>query len=386
MIVNDPNTSPIWKVPLSDIDLGDLEKSYVNQVLDSRWLSMGETTQKFETEFSQYLGVKHAIAVSNGTTALHLACASLELKDGDEVIMPSLSFVATANAVLYTGATPVFAEISGEMDLCISPVEIEKKITPNTRAIMVMHYGGNLCNMNRIIELANQYDLPIVEDAAYAPGAKLDGRMAGTFGALGCFSFFANKNLVTGEGGMVVTNQDDLANHIRLMRSHGMTSLTWDRHKGHASTYDVIELGYNYRIDEIRAALGLAQLQFLSRNNQQRQNIISQYILGLSDIPEIVIPFQTPTGISAGHLFVILLPKQADRGQFIQQMKLAGIQTSIHYPPIHLFTYYRRRFGYKPGDLPLTEEIASRVVTLPLFPRMSPSQVELVISALHRSL
>ncbi len=172
MIVNDPNTSPIWKVPLSDIDLGDLEKSYVNQVLDSRWLSMGETTQKFETEFSQYLGVKHAIAVSNGTTALHLACASLGLKDGDEVIMPSLSFVATANAVLYTGATPVFAEISGEMDLCISPVEIEKKITPNTRAIMVMHYGGNLCNMNRIIELANQYDLPIVEDAAHAPGAR----------------------------------------------------------------------------------------------------------------------------------------------------------------------------------------------------------------------
>lgn len=384
--MNDPKSAPVWQVPLSDIVLGDLEKMYINQVIESRWLSMGEMTQKFEAEFSRFTGARHAIAVTNGTTALHLACASLELQEGDEVILPSLTFVATANALLYSGATPVFAEVTSSEDLCISPDDIEKRISHRTRAVMVMHYGGNLCDMDRIIEIASRHNIHIIEDAAHAPGSELNGIKAGTFGAVSCFSFFANKNIVTGEGGMVVTDRDDLAQHIRLMRSHGMTSLTWDRHRGHASSYDVIELGFNYRIDELRSAIGLAQIHRLSEHNQKRRNIINQYIDGLSDIPEITIPFRSPRGVSAGHLFVILLPPKTNRALFIQQMKSLGIQTSIHYPPIHLFSYYRKRFGYPPGALPLTEAIADRVITLPLFPTMTPEQVELVVSAVHRSL
>ena len=372
-----------WKVSLSDIDLGEEEIVAVDKVLRSRWLSMGEMTQKFERAAALYLGAEHAFAVTNGTTALHLAYAALELGPGDQVILPSLTFVATANAILYTGATPVFADITSPDDLTISPKEIKRRITARTRAIAVMHYGGYPCDMEAILEIAQQHELAVVEDAAHAPGSAYNERKAGILGDVGCFSFFANKNLVTGEGGLVTTNRDDLAERIRLMRSHGMTTLTWDRHRGHAHSYDVIALGYNYRLDEMRAALGLVQLEKLDVNNQQRAEITQAYRQALAGLPGIRLPFLDHPGHSACHLFPILLDEGIDRGAFIERMRAAGIQTSIHYPPIHLFSYYRERFGYEEGLLPVTEAIGRQEVTLPLYAGMTKEQVQLVVEAVQ---
>ena len=374
-----------WRVPLADIDLGLEEEEAVIKVLRSRWLSMGTVTQQFEQEFADYINASYAFAVANGTAALHIACLAAGLGPGDEAIVPSLTFVATANAVRYTGATPIFADISNENDLTISPDAIKSKINQRTRAILVMHYGGYACDMQAIMTIAQKYHLSVIEDAAHAPGSSLNGRMLGTWGDMGCFSFFSNKNLATGEGGMIVTNDEILAEKIRLLRSHGMTSLTWDRHQGHAWSYDVVELGYNYRLDEIRSAIGRVQLQKLEANNQRRREITAQYRELLSElVPEIEVPFQNHPGTSSAHLMPVLLPKGCDRLAFMESMKSEGIQTSIHYPPVHGFTAYGQRHARE--DLAITENIASREVTLPLFPTLKELDVALVVNAVDKSM
>lgn len=375
-----------WRIPLSDVDFDDAELQAVTAVLKSKWLTMGAETQRFEQAFASFIGVKHAFAVSNATVALHLANAALGINAGDEVIVPSLTFVATANAIKYTGATPVFVDITSEDDLSISPAAIEVAITPATKAITVMHYGGYLCDMDAINAIARKHHLAVIEDAAHAPGTELNGKKAGAFSDAACFSFFSNKNLVTGEGGMIVTDRDDLAERISLMRSHGMTTLTWDRHKGHAHSYDVVALGYNYRIDEIRSALGLTQLGKLPKNNERRREITNWYRAQLSEIDELTIPYHQHSGLSAAHLFPILLDSQIDRAAFIDQMKQRGIQTSIHYPPIHQFTYYRQQNGKNSQPLPLTESVGQREVTLPLYPTMSPDDVKQVVNAIKDSI
>lgn len=367
------------KIPLADIDFDKEEEEAVLRVLRSRWLTMGAVTQEFEQAFAQYVGAKHALAVSNCTQALHLACLALGIGENDEVILPSLSFVATANCVLYSGAEPVFADILGNHDLTISPQDIEKKITEKTRAIIMMHYGGYACQIEEILEIARKNRLAVIEDAAHAPGAVFANRHLGTWGDVGCYSFFSNKNLATGEGGMIVTDRDDVAERVKLLRSHGMTSLTWDRHRGHAYTYDVMALGYNYRIDEIRSALGLAQLHKLEGNNARRRYITDIYRQRLSegDFLGIETPFLSNSCLPACHLFPILLPAAANRLELITGLRKRGIQTSIHYPPIHLFTYYQQRF---PGiRLPETEQVAARELTLPLFPMMSEADVQYVL-------
>ena len=266
-----------WLVPLADLDYGIEEEEAVLAVLRSKWLTMGAVTQEFEAQFAHLTGSKYAFAVSNATEALHLACLALGIGPGDEVIVPSLTFVATANAVLYTGAEVRFADILGPHDLTIDPAEIERLLTPHTKAVIVMHYGGYPCHMDDVMAIADHHGLSVIEDAAHAPGASLDGKMLGAIGDVGCFSFFSNKNLSTGEGGMLVTDRKDIADKVRLQRSHGMTTLTYDRHKGHAHSYDVLDLGYNYRIDEIRSALGLAQLKKLAVNNARRLAFTHQY-------------------------------------------------------------------------------------------------------------
>jgi len=264
-----------WKIPLSDIDFTAEESNAVLKVIESGWLTMGAVTQQFEQEFADYAGAKHAIAVANGTAALHLACVVAGIGPGDEVILPSLTFVATANAVRYTGATPVFADIESEKTLNISPDSIEANINERSRAIIVVHYGGYSCDMPAIMDIANKHGLVVIEDAAHAIGSSLEKRMLGTWGQTGCFSFFSNKNMTTGEGGMIVTDNADLAERLRRLRSHGMTSVTWDRHKGHAWSYDVVDLGYNYRLDEIRSALGRVQLSKLDAYNSRRRELTS---------------------------------------------------------------------------------------------------------------
>jgi dTDP-4-amino-4,6-dideoxygalactose transaminase len=375
-----------WRIPLADIDFDEAEELAVLQVVKSRWLTMGANTQAFEEEFAAHTGAKHAIAVANGTAALHLACMAVGLGTGDEVITPSLTFVATANAVRYTGASPVFADIESLQDLDISLSSIEQNLTKQTRAIMVMHYAGYPCDMIAIMDFAKAHHLIVIEDAAHASGSKIDGRDMGTWGDVGCFSFFSNKNMTTGEGGMVVTNDDEIAQKLRILRSHGMTTMSWDRHRGHAWSYDVVDLGYNYRIDEIRAALGRVQLSKLDRNNERRRKLTALYRDLLQEIaPAIIIPFKESRGISSSHILPIVLPDGTDRLQFMEQMKSFGIQTSIHYPPIHKFKIYSE--GTKSRwDLPITEDVANREVTLPLYPTMSEEDVSTVVQSVRDSL
>lgn len=373
-----------WKIPLSDIDLGEEEIRKVTKVLRSKWLSMGPVTEQFEREFAEYLGAKHAFAVSNGTAALHIACRVLGIGPGDEVIVPSLTFVATANAVLYVGATPVFADITSLEDFNISPEDISKKITSKTRGMIVVHYGGYSCNMDAIMRIAKENSLKVIEDAAHAPGAEYKGKKLGTVGDISCFSFFANKNMVTGEGGMIVTNDDSFAERIRIIRSHGMTTLTWDRHRGHAYSYDVVETGYNYRISEIESALGLVQLKKLEQNNEKREEITKEYREQLKDIPGIRIPFLNYAEKPSYHIFPLLLSEDISRDEFIENLRGKGIQTSVHYPPIHLFSSYRKMFGFQEGMLPKTEFVGKHEVTLPLHPLMSKNDVTSIVYSLKR--
>ena len=375
-----------WKYPLSDIDLGKEEEREVLKVLRSRWLSTGPVTERFERAFSEYLGGGYATSVSNGTAALHLALAGLGVEEGDEVILPSLTFVATANAVLYVGAKPVFADIDSTENLNISPQEIEKKITRKTKAIMVMHYGGHPCDMKAILGTAQRHGLYVIEDAAHAPGAEYHGKKCGLIGDAGCFSFFSNKNLVTGEGGMVITRDKTLAERIQRMRSHGMEALSWDKYRGRLSSYDIGGLGYNYRITEIQSALGLVQLNKLDRNNRKRKRLVELYGNGLQEIEQICIPFPRLKGYPSYHLFPILVAPHIDRNRVMERLKRFGIQTSVHYPPVHLFSFYRKRFGFKKGTLPKTEEVSRREVTLPLHPRMKAEDAEWIVKKVREAL
>jgi dTDP-4-amino-4,6-dideoxygalactose transaminase len=368
-----------WRYPLSDIDLGKEEEQEVLRVLRSRWLSTGPVTERFEKAFSGYLGGGDAIAVSSGTSALHLALACLGLGKGDEVILPSLTFIATANAVLYVGANPVFADIVGEEDFNISCEEIERKITEKTKAIMVMHYGGYPCEMKAILGVARRHGLYVIEDAAHAPGAKYRGKKCGLIGDIGCFSFFSNKNLATGEGGMVVTRNRVLADEVRRMRSHGMETLSWDKYRGRLSSYDIRGIGYNYRTTEIQSALGLAQLKKLDRNNRKRKRLVEVYRKELQGPDGISIPFSRFKGNPSYHLFPILVAPRIDRNRMIKKLKDVGIQASVHYPPVHLFSLYRKRFGFREEMFPNTEEVGRREVTLPLHPRLRVEDIKWIV-------
>lgn len=376
----------LWRIPLADVDLGPEEEAAVLEVLRGGWLTMGAETANFEADFSRLTGARHAVAVANGTAALHLAGLALGWGPGDEVIVPSLTFVATANAVHYTGATPVFADIVSEDDFGLSAQDVARRITARTRAIIVVHYGGYAVDMPAILDLARQHGLDVVEDTAHAPGASLAGQALGTWGRIGCFSFFSNKNMTTGEGGMLTTNDDEIAARLRLLRSHGMTSLTWDRHRGHAWSYDVVAPGYNYRIDELRASLGRVQLSKLKANNERRHVLDGVYReLFPVEIPDVTLPYQVYAGVSAHHLRPILLPVGTDRQGFMEAMKTRGIQTSIHYPPVHQFSFYQQVTAGQ-SSLPVTDSVAMRQVTLPLYPGMTTTDVEIVVEAVSEAL
>ncbi|MCX5714976.1 MAG: DegT/DnrJ/EryC1/StrS family aminotransferase [Candidatus Omnitrophica bacterium] len=371
---------------LSDIDFGKEEVEAVNRVLKSKWLSMGPVTEKFEDRFKKYLNIKNAYAVNNCTAALHIAHKVLGIKEGDEVICPSLTFVATANSILYCGAKPVFADITSLDDFNISPDDILKKITKKTKAITVVHYAGYPCDMDAIMKIAKDHKLYVIEDAAHAPGTEYKGKKAGTIGDIGCFSFFANKNIVTGEGGMIVTNNDAFSEKINSLRCSGMTAHTWNRHKVYARGYDIIDLGFNYCGNEITSSIGMAQLNKLNKNNNKRKKIVDLYKKELKNIKEITIPFKDFKEKSSYHIMPILLSGEVLRNKFMDKLKVKGIQTSIHYTPIHLFSYYKKRFGLKEGYLPITEFVGRHEVTLPLHPLLSFKEVRFVVNNVARSI
>jgi dTDP-4-amino-4,6-dideoxygalactose transaminase len=387
----------MWKIPLADLRLHADDHAAVLEVLAANWLTMGPKTQEFEQAFGRGLDPDHpphCFAVANCTVGLHMAFAALGLGPGDEVIVPSLTFVATANAVLYTGATVVLADVTSPHDLTISVDDVLAKITPRTRCVVPVHYAGQPCDMVRLKRECDLRGISIVEDVAHAPLADAvvdeDGpaQALGTIGRLGCFSFFSNKNMTTGEGGMVVTRDAALADQLRLLRSHGMTTLTLERHRGHAYTYDVVAPGFNYRIDEMRAALGLSQLGRLPENNRRRGEVVEMYQQRLGAIAGLVLPFaqRLPQGRTAAHILPVLLPAGVVRQQVQEKMKEAGIQTSVHYPPIHTFTHHRDSPLVRGNLLPITDAVAPRLLTLPLYPELSESDVDLVVRSLIWSL
>ena len=381
-----------WKIPLFDLSVDEDEIQAVARVLRSKWISMGDLTRQFEEQFARMHNAKHAIAVCNGTAALHLALKGSGIKEGDEVICPSLTFVATANAILYVGARPVFAEITSKDDLTISCDGIEEKVTEKTKALVVVHYGGWPCEMERILEIAKKHGLKVIEDAAHAPLAQYRNTRVGTLGEVGCFSFFSNKNMTTAEGGMITTNNDEIAERLRLMRSHGMTAISFDRFAGHASTYDVIDLGFNYRLDDIRSSIGLTQLKKVASFNKAREELTKLYRNKLRDVEELIVPFGDymeagSERLGSFHIFPVLLnTNDLTRETVRERLAEKGIQTSVHYQPVHLFRIYRERFGYKPGDLPLTEWVANKEITLPLYPAMTEEDVAYVTDSLKECL
>jgi len=375
----------MWKVQLFKLNYDEAEPNAVERVVRSGWITMGEQTSEFEKRFSELLGSDAKVAaVSNGTAALHMALLALGVGPGDEVIIPSLTFVADINTVLLVGAEPVLADCTSFDDWNMDPADIERKITPKTKAVMIVHYAGYPCNMDAITGVCRRHGIKLIEDCAHAPGAKYKGRVVGTFGEIGCFSFFTNKNLSVGEGGAVCSTSAELDQDLRYLRSHGMTTLTLDRHKGRAISYDVVRPGLNYRIDEMRAALGIAQLAKLPGAHRSRESIVKRYIAGFKGIDGLRIPFVNLEDMEpVYHIFPALLPTGMDRLKVIEVLKREGVQSSIHYPEFQEFTAFRES---KLEATPIAQEISRRELTLPLYPTMTDEEVDIVISAFRVAL
>jgi dTDP-4-amino-4,6-dideoxygalactose transaminase len=372
-----------WRVPLVNVVIDESEIAAVEEVYRSGWLTMGPRTAELEGQFAEYVGARHAVAVSSCTAALHLICLAAGIGPGDEVVVPSLTFVATANAVRYTGATPVFADVRSLERPWLSADAVEAAIGERTRAIMAMSYGGHPGEIEDLATLAAERGLPLLEDAAHGLGGRVGGRRLGTFGLAGAFSFFSNKNLPVGEGGMVVTDDDEVAEQARLLRSHGMTSATWERFQGKTMSYDVVGLGFNYRIDEPRAALASARLGRLDEANGRRAEHSEEYRRLLADLDGVLVPMPGADSVeSAHHLFTVVLDDELDRDAVRSNLADARIETSIHYPPVHGFSLYR-----DPAlELPETERYARSTITLPLYPELTEEQQGAVVESLRSAI
>ena len=374
-----------WKVQLFKLNFDNREIDAVSETLKSGWITMGQRTLDFENAYAQLLGedVK-CLAVSNGTAALHIACLALGVGPDDEVIVPGQTFVADLNVVKMCRAEPVVADVTDvDSDWAMDPKDIEAKITSKTKAIMIVHYAGYACDMDAICDICKRHNLPLIEDCAHAPGGAYKGRMLGTFGTISCWSFFTNKNLSVGEGGMVVVRDEALYQKCKNLRSHGMTVASFDRMKGRASTYDVAEPGLNYRIDEMRAALGLVQLSKLAEANAARKKITQRYFENLDGEKKVTLPFRHfDRGTPTYHIMPILLAEGTDRQAVIAKLAEAGVQASVHYPFIPEFTAYK---GIK-GAIPKAKVISDRELTLPLYPTMTIEQCDYVCASLKKAL
>jgi len=369
-----------WKVQLFKLNYDEREIQAVADTLRSGWITMGQRTLDFEAAFARELGEgAQCLAVSNGTAALHIAVLALGIGPGDEVIVPGLTFIADINVVRMAGGVPVLADVTSLGDWAMDPADIERKITRRTQAVLIVHYAGYACDMGAITAICKRHGLPLIEDCAHAPGGDYCGRKLGTFGEVSAWSFFTNKNLSVGEGGMVVTRDPALFQKCKNLRSHGMTVASFDRMAGRANTYDVVEPGLNYRLDEMRAALGLVQLGKLGDANLSRKRLTERYFARLDKIPKLLVPFRYfDRGTPTWHILPILLNEGVNRQAVIDGLKQAGVQSSIHYPAIQEFTAYRDCLG----DVPLAREISKRELTLPLYPTMTEAEVDWVCEAL----
>lgn len=396
-------SSPDWKVYLSDLTFDRREEDAVVEVLRSGWLTMGPRTQDFEQRLAHYVRAPHAIALSSCTAGLYLLLRALEVGPGDEVVLPSLTFVATANVVVNCGATPVFCDIvSPELPL-IDPEDVARKLTPRTRVVFGVDYAGAPCAFDRLRAIIEQHEsqlnsrgtpgafpsIRLFEDAAHGIGGRLDEqRFLGNCADAGVYSFFSNKNLVTGEGGMIVTGDGKLAAKLRSLRSHGLTHSTWSRHQGGTPGYDVLDAGWNFRPSEITAALGLVQLDKLPENQARRAKIVERYCERFRALPEVVLPLMRDAYWieSAHHIFPILLPGARTRDRVREHLLEQRIQISHHYNPIHLFQYYRERVPTARVELLQTEAFADRELTLPLHPGMTDDDVDWIVDQVREAL
>ncbi|AHF10902.1 DegT/DnrJ/EryC1/StrS family aminotransferase [Dehalobacter restrictus] len=371
-----------YALPLIEDD--DIEA--VVDSLKSNWISKGPKTGEFEKRFAEYIGVKHAIALNSCTAGLHIALLAAGVGAGDEVITTVMTFAASANVIIHCGATPVLVDIDPQT-MNIDPAKIEEKITSKTKAIIPVHLAGLPCEMDEIMVIAKKYSLFVLEDAAHGTYTKYKDRMVGTIGDTAAFSFYATKNLATGEGGMVTTNDDELANKMRVLSLHGMSRNAWNRFSEKGSWYYEIEYpGYKYNMTDIQAAMGMTQLAKLESMQARREVIWQRYNAAFSKLPEIEVPTDFAYARHARHLYMIRLNLDkltVDRAAFIELLKEENIGTSVHYIPLPYHPYYRDTFGYKPGDFPKTEALYERIISLPLYPRMSDADVQDVIEAVQ---
>jgi len=373
-----------YKIPLFNLNFTQEEVEAVTKTIQSNWISTGPKCEEFERLFAKMLDVHYAITLSNCTCALHLACIVLNIKEGDEVICTSLTFVASVNCIRYVGATPIFCDIKNIEHINIDVEKVEKLITPRTRAIVVVHMAGFPAEMDAVMVLAKKYNLKVIEDACHGPLSEYKGRKLGTIGDIGCFSFFSNKNISTGEGGMLITNNKEFADKARLLRSHGMTTMSYQRSKGHATSYDIIDVGYNFRMDDIRASIGIIQLKKLPNDLEKRIQVRHKYLEKLSNIKGVVIPFINNVEFVSNYIMPIVIKDSTvkRRDEIRNKVHETGIQTSIHYPAVHRFSIYNKH----KADLPITEYVSDNEITLPMYGNLSDSDIEYIVNSLDKAI
>lgn len=372
-----------YQIPLFKLNFDEKEALAAADTIRSGWISSGPKCEELERMFVDMFHVSYAVAVSNCTDALHLCCLICGVGPGDEVLCPSLTFAASANCIRYAGATPVFCDIVGPDHINMDPIDIERKITHKTKAIVVVHMGGFSARMDEIMAIAKRHNLKVIEDACHGPLSEYHGKKLGTIGDCAAFSFFSNKNISTGEGGMFISNNREMAEKARLLRSHGMTTMSYQRALGHATAYDIVELGYNFRLDDIRASIAIEQLKKLPSDLEKRIAVRRRYVQQLSVVKGVVIPFAESTEFSSNYIMPIVLSDtvKKSRDQIREMIHSAGIQTSVHYPAIHRFSIYKESGAV----LPQTEYVADHEITLPMYASLTPEQVDFIVGTVNKA-
>ena len=370
-------------LPYGRQTLTEEDVAAATEVLRSDWLTTGPKVAEFEEAIADYVDARHGVSFSSGTAALHAAVLAAGLKPGDEAITTPLTFCATANAALYGGGTPVFADVRDET-LTIDPKEVERRITPRTKALLPVDYAGQPADLDALLALADRHELLIIEDAAHALGAKYRRRMVGSISHMSVFSFHAVKHLTTGEGGMVTTNNSDFAQRLREVRNHGIDSDARARQADGQWHYEMTTLGFNYRLTDIACALGLAQLPRLSANLARRRAIAARYGKALATVPSLALPIVEADVTSAWHLYPVRVDASIDRAEVFNALRAEGLGVNVHYIPVHLHPYYRSRFGYKGGEFPIAETASGRLISLPMFHGMTDEDVDDVILAVEK--
>lgn len=374
-------------IPFHLPEIGDEEVNSVVDTLRSGWLTTGAKAKAFETDFGAYVGASHAVAVNSCTAALHLALEAIGVREGDEVIVPTMTFTATAEVVHYLRAKPVLVDCEPDT-LNVDPAKIEAAITPHTKAIVPVHFAGHPCDMKPILELARKHNLKVIEDAAHALPAKYDGKMVGAIGDITCFSFYATKTIATGEGGMATTQNEAWAQRMRMMSLHGISHDAWKRYTKEGSWYyEVLSPGFKYNLTDIAAAIGIEQLKKADRFCAARKEIASIYDKAFADLPQIELPVTRDNVQHAWHLYVIKLNLKAlgiDRNRFVEELRAHEIGASVHFIPLHLHPYYRDELGYRKESFPVATEIFERIVSIPIYPKMGSAEVNRVIDAVRK--